>query len=155
MKGYVGLNGATSPTDKLFACPSDVFYWDYADGSWQCVFESVHAQSAWDYSSYVFNAGNLFANSPAAPLPGIAGLQCDSIRHPTRTIMIAEMPTDFPYSWHNPKRMPRGETPYFNDAKNTVGFVDGHVSYIKIYRDDLEACCYNPPAGYDYQWSGN
>jgi prepilin-type processing-associated H-X9-DG protein len=44
----------------------------------------------------------------------------------------------------------------FNDAKNMVGFVDGHVSYLKIYYDGQKiAWAYNPPAGYDYQWSGD
>jgi prepilin-type N-terminal cleavage/methylation domain-containing protein/prepilin-type processing-associated H-X9-DG protein len=49
----------------------------------------------------------------------------------------------------------------FNDAKNVVSFVDGHVSYIKIYYDSSvnggasQAYMYDPPAGYDYQWSPN
>ena len=25
MKNYVGLNGASPPQDKLFACPADIF----------------------------------------------------------------------------------------------------------------------------------
>ncbi len=29
MKNYVGLQGASSPQDKLFACPADTFYYDY------------------------------------------------------------------------------------------------------------------------------
>jgi len=39
--------------------------------------------------------------------------------------------------------------------------VDGHVSYVKIYWDTnnvaghLEAWQYDPPAGYDYKWSGD
>src|SRR5437763_928292 len=33
MKHYVGLPGASSPQDKLFACPADVFYYDYAFAS--------------------------------------------------------------------------------------------------------------------------
>ena len=35
-------------------------------------------------------------------------------------------------------------------------FVDGHVSYIKIYNDpskQQEAWQYDPPGGYDYKWS--
>jgi hypothetical protein len=38
---------------------------------------------------------------------------------------------------------------------NMVGYVDGHVSYIKIYWDETQKtfpCFYNPPAGYEYQW---
>src|SRR5690349_11099339 len=28
MKSYVGLNGGSSPNDKLFKCPADTFYYD-------------------------------------------------------------------------------------------------------------------------------
>lgn len=52
---------------------------------------------------------------------------------------------------------------FFDDAKNVVGFVDGHVSYVKIFWNPSPvqpgvwavAIQYDPPAGYDYQWSGN
>jgi hypothetical protein len=39
-----------------------------------------------------------------------------------------------------------------------VSFVDGHVSYIKMYWDgDIGSLslAYNPPTGYGYQWSGD
>ena len=45
-----------------------------------------------------------------------------------------------------------------NDAKNMVGFADGHVSYVNIYwKADLVTRTFNydPPAGYDYKWSGH
>ncbi len=45
-----------------------------------------------------------------------------------------------------------------NDAKNMVGFADGHVSYVKIYWDaglDSRSFNYDPPAGYEYKWTGN
>jgi hypothetical protein len=75
------------------------------------------------------------------------------------------MPAFFPYSWHQPKRVPNELTEWltFNDAKNVVSFVDGHVNYIKIYWDQVRASTgsfsftvnYDPPVGYDYQWSGD
>jgi hypothetical protein len=52
----------------------------------------------------------------------------------------------------------------FNDARNMVSYVDGHASYIKIYWNNTLsypnggisfAAYYDPPSGYDYQWSGN
>jgi hypothetical protein len=45
-----------------------------------------------------------------------------------------------------------------------ASFADSHVSYLKIYWDSTihypnggmsVAGYYDPPAGYDYQWSGN
>jgi hypothetical protein len=44
---------------------------------------------------------------------------------------------------------------------NMVSFVDGHVSYLKMYwkgswlPGPVLAMDYDPPAGYDYQWSGD
>ena len=41
-----------------------------------------------------------------------------------------------------------------------MSFVDGHVDYIKIYWNgatggDGFPAFYEPPAGYDYKWTGN
>ena len=51
------------------------------------------------------------------------------------------------------------ENAKFNDAKDIVGFVDGHVDYIGIYWSGSPpgslAMFYDPPAGYGYQWSGD
>ena len=47
----------------------------------------------------------------------------------------------------------------FNNAMDMVGFVDGHVSYVKMYckgwGPTAISCRYDPPAEYDYQWSEN
>jgi len=62
-----------------------------------------------------------------------------------------------PWSWHDPQPIPPGLCE-FNNAKNVASFADGHVSYIPIYWNTnygVNTCCYAPPAGYDYQWSGN
>jgi prepilin-type processing-associated H-X9-DG protein len=80
------------------------------------------------------------------------------VRHPGRTILLAEVPALFPYSWHDPSSHGAADPMYgvmYNDSKNVVSFVDGHVSCIKIYCNPGQgmACFYNPPAGYDYQWS--
>ncbi|HZR16872.1 MAG TPA: hypothetical protein VFE51_06050 [Verrucomicrobiae bacterium] len=37
-----------------------------------------------------------------------------------------------------------------------VGFVDGHINYIKMYWIQglhMPTACYDPPANYDYKWS--
>jgi prepilin-type N-terminal cleavage/methylation domain-containing protein len=176
MKSYVGLRGASSRQDKLFACPADVYYYDTAFGKRRpgpgyegYVPESWCAQPNSDFSSYVFNAGNLFPPSRRVSLPGIAGLTLSSIKHPARTVLVTEAPALIPFSWHQPRRllftmMRSGidcRTKFFNDSMNMVSFVDGHVSYVKIYWKFSTnfvfepACSYDPPDGYDYQWSGN
>jgi prepilin-type N-terminal cleavage/methylation domain-containing protein len=156
MKSYVGLKGTPSEQDHLFACPADKFY--YPDYGAARVSENHHSQPKYDYSSYAFNAGNYNTN-----FPGIAGLRLSAIRDPVKTIMIAEAPALWPYSWHRPSR--DGDyinDSHFNNARDMIGFVDGHVSYIKMYLDTRnvgigheEAWHYDPPAGYDYKWSGN
>lgn len=158
MKSYVGLHGPSSPRDTLFACPADTFYYTdaYADS---CVFQSRHSQSNFNYSSYVFNAGNLRSDYPYTnSFPGIAGKKADSIRHPTRTILVTEWPAPKPYSWHQPRRLSPGAVGVSN-AKNLVSFVDGHVNYIKMYWNpdtpNREGWQYDPPEIYDYQWSGD
>ena len=162
MKKYVGLNGASSPQEKLFACPADSFYYDFitnAQGYDQVyVGASFHRQAANDYSSYWFNSGTLLRFGTNSP--GLAGRKLSTIKHPSKTVLVADMAAFIPWSWHQPKRpLPTGhEWPLFKDAKNMVSFVDGHVSYNKVHwktNFNVTACCYDPPAGYDYKWSGN
>jgi prepilin-type N-terminal cleavage/methylation domain-containing protein len=165
LKGYVGLNGAASSRDKLFACPADTFYYDYAFTLQPRGYlpKSLCAQSNNDYSSYSFNAGNLNHvqfNGTNFVEPGIAGMKLSSIKHPARTVLVAEMPAFVPYSWHEPKRPFNQMNSVFNDSRNVVSFVDGHVSYLKMHWDRIWArgtlaLAHDPPAEYDYQWSGD
>jgi prepilin-type N-terminal cleavage/methylation domain-containing protein/prepilin-type processing-associated H-X9-DG protein len=161
MKSYVGFNGESSPQEKLFACPADTFYYDFVmtpqGNSQNYVADSFHQQPTNDFSSYWFNAGTptrFGTNSP-----GLAGRKLSSIKHPIRTVLVADMPAFMPWSWHSPKRsLPTGhEWPLFKDAMNMVSFADGHVSYIKIYWEMAYSptAAFDPPAGYDYQWSGD
>jgi prepilin-type N-terminal cleavage/methylation domain-containing protein len=157
MKGYVGLDAASSPKDKLFACPADTFYYDVASGKFTYSNQPIHEQTFSDFSSYGFNGGNARTNSNA---PGIAGRGISSIKNPNRTVLVAEISAFAPWSWHQPRKPLSAANALFNDAKNVVGFVDGHVSYIKIHWGGNNppgslALHHDPPAGYDYQWSGN
>ena len=169
MKSYVGLRGKSSAQDKLFACPADTFYFDYlfprSTNYVGYVPESLCSRPDMDYSSYLFNGGNTFGSTNGSGIrPGIAGLSLSSIKHPARTVLVAEVPAFIPFSWHKPKRpLYILSTSYcpnliFNNAMDMVSFVDGHVSYIKMYykggRGPMAASCsYDPPEGYDYQWS--
>jgi hypothetical protein len=39
---------------------------------------------------------------------------------------------------------------------DVLSFVDGHAQYCKMYWDGSRAACmYDPPEGFDYQWSAN
>lgn len=172
MKNYVGLKGASSRQDRLFACPMDAFYPNYVSTNsppptppWRWVRESLHAQPIFDYSSYAFNGGDnqtrMSEGGPWTPR-GLSGRKLSSVRNPARTILVAEASSLIPWSWHNPI-FAKGEALPYNNAKNVVSFADGHVSYIKIYWDSTRlpgggmsfAFAYDPRAGYDYQWSAD
>lgn len=168
MKSYVGLRGKSSAQDKLFACPADTFYFDYMfkrSNMVGYVPESLCSRPETDYSSYAFNGGNMFGSTNGSAIrPGISGLSLSSIKHPARTVLVAEIPALIPFSWHKPKHplyfLETRNCPNFpfNNARNMVSFVDGHVSYTKIHWNGVRgffgvSCNYDPPEGYDYQWS--
>jgi prepilin-type N-terminal cleavage/methylation domain-containing protein len=156
VKNYVGAGNPSSKSDQLFACPADTFFYDVAN-SFNYVPRRFCEESVSDYSSYAFNGGNAKTNSNA---PGIAGRTLASIKNPVKTVLVAESSAFAPWSWHEPKRPFSSGNAMFNDAKNVVSFVDGHVSYIKIHWGGNNppgsmALHRDPPDGYDYQWSGD
>ena len=157
VKNYVGEHGESSALDTLFACPADSFYYEFTATNQTYIAQSLHDQAAYDFTSYWFNSGTptrFGTNSP-----GLSGWNISSVKHPDRTVLVAEMPAFEPWSWHNPKRpLPTGGAwPLFKDAQCNVSFVDGHVGYIKMYWESAYSptSAFDPPAGYDYQWSGH
>jgi competence protein ComGC len=169
MKSYVGLNGASSPRDRLFACPADILNINYLFTNpppslpVRLVKKSCHDSSEFDYSSYAFNGGDnvirRFAEG-SLTLPGLTEVRLSSVRRPDRTVLLAEIAALAPYSWHDPSS--RGVAKYdarwpiYTDSRNVVSFVDGHVSYIRMYYEHpVAACLTNPPASYDYQWTAD
>jgi prepilin-type N-terminal cleavage/methylation domain-containing protein len=175
MKGYVGLKGPSSPADKLFACPADAFCFmrEPQNTIDTLVAKSLHDQAFSDYCSYGFNGANGNTNrlrgSGGVSFPGplgIAGRSLASIKNPARTVLLADYPAFAPFSWHQPGRPFYShpfftDIPMFNNANNPVSFVDGHARYLAIYWNSRRinyvlrsAVDYDPPAGYDYEWSG-
>lgn len=162
MKHYVGLKGASSSQDKLFACPADTFFPSFVTNAPQpqyYVQARLHDQPAHDFSSYLFSGGDNVKRdfkTFSVTLRGLSGIKMSAVKSPVRTVLIAEASAYFPWSWHEPSARL-----LFNNAMNMVSFVDGHVSYIKMYWNSTPypggstslAAQYDPPAGYEYQWS--
>ena len=165
MKNYVGLKGASSPQDQLFACPADKFYPNHIftddEGPTEYVQKSLHEEPFVDFSSYSFNGGDgrtevVGTNGVTMTItrPGLGNVKLSAVQHPSRTVLVMEASAGGPWSWHEPS-----SRLLFTDAKNMVSYVDGHLSYIKIYLDPGPrkglALFYNPPASYDYQWTAD
>ena len=154
VKGYASYTGKPSPSEKLFACPADTFYYTWGGGSGRYHNPGLCHESFTDFTSYAFNGGNRDGTNA----PGIDGKSLTSIKAPSRTLLILEAAAMTPFSWHKPQKANGNYR--FPDSMNMVSYVDGHVNYIKIYWDTniatghSEAWHYDPPAGYDYQWSG-
>jgi prepilin-type N-terminal cleavage/methylation domain-containing protein/prepilin-type processing-associated H-X9-DG protein len=166
VRAYVGTGGVSPPQDKLFACAADTFHYSGSNGYIVLVNQSFHDQAYVDYSSYGFNGGNLNTNLTRFGIDctklGIAGRTLSSIKHPVKTVLVFEAPASNPFSWHQPKLPLSPENAWFNNAMNMVSFVDGHVSYIRIYWShtvtngaSLNSSDENPPPAYAYQWSGD
>jgi len=132
VKGYLGLTGAASPTEKVFICPSDRVL----------QFQVGHA-----FTSYTFNG---YEVAPGA-IRRITGKKLASVKSPGKAVLVGEWPAFFGGSWH----------PFinqeFSNSKNVLSFVDGHSALTQIYWDgvsDSDPCNYEPPAGYEYNWDG-
>ncbi len=140
VKHFLGLTGASSTNDLVFACPDDRGYSDP---------RPFHLSDRFDYGSYVYN-GVLLPG-----LPGIAGLPTSAIKQPARTLLVMEWTAHAPLSWHR-SRTGQRNAPFYRDAESVTGFVDGHVTLTKIYYDGYNAAyTQDPIAGYDYQYSPN
>lgn len=143
VKSYAGLTGPSSPRDKVFACPKDRGFAE--DGTIQPFCRS----EKFDYGSYVFNGVNL------SGVPNIAGQEVASVKEPGKTLLVMEWTAHAPLSWHRSKTG-NANSPFYNDAQSVVAFVDGHVNFIKIYYDGINASYTREPiAGYDYKFDGD
>ena len=108
-----------------------------------------------DFSSYSLNGGDgrtetVGTNGRTITRIGLGNVKLSFVKNPSRTVLIAEASVLTPWSWHQPS------TQFiFNDAMNVVSFVDGHVSYLKIFKEAPGGLVvfYNPPERYGYQWT--
>jgi prepilin-type N-terminal cleavage/methylation domain-containing protein len=159
VKSYLALSGPSSSGDKVFTCPADRFHVSFSD-LWLLIPKGAHEELRSDYSSYWFNGFNQARPMTGQVIPGLAGWGLDSIRNGAATVLVSEIPSFYGYSWHAPQSPSlKGDThdnpKLYNGARNEVSFVDGHISFVKIYCEPWRgpAYEYDPPAGYDYKWS--
>jgi prepilin-type N-terminal cleavage/methylation domain-containing protein len=132
VKGYLGLTGPPSLNEKVFTCPSDTV---------------ICTQPGHAFTSYTFNG---YEVGPGR-IPRITGQKLGAIKTPAKAVLAGEWPAFFGGSWHP---LVGQDHP---DARNVLGFVDGHVNFVRIYWNgvsDSNPCDYEPPVRYDYNWDG-
>lgn len=149
VKPYVGMNRAAANTDRVFQCPKDRGW----PGSGNPLYAKPHYLNATlDYGSYVFNGVDAGGNTNH-----LLDVTLSSVKHPTRTEVMAEWPIHWGYSWHK-NRFGEMDVPYA-DAVVNVSFVDGHAKYIKLYYDaalgqyPFAYATKDIPQKYDYQFA--
>jgi prepilin-type N-terminal cleavage/methylation domain-containing protein len=150
MGSYLSRTGADT-NDALFACSSDNFNCDDPVIKSLMPFSQIsgtgfYRQAATDYSSYFFNGSADAGEDPRAAKP------FSSVRQPSEMVLAGELSGALGLSAHDRKQ------PYqFNNALSVMSFVDGHVSYIRMYWNGTNGFdgipgFYNPPPGYEYEW---
>lgn len=144
---YAGRSETPKPSDKLFSCPADAFFYSASGYHSKGLCETPQT----GYSSYIFNAGNLIGTNG---YPGISGSGLVEVKEPSKTVLICEAAAFTPFSWHSPQKQISDYR--FKDCRDMLSFVDGHVQYVRMYWSGAgEAWQYDPPADYVYRWSGN
>lgn len=156
-KGYAGITRASTNTDKVFQCPKDRGWPSHVAND--PAYANPHWQNAkLDYGSYVFNGCTNGGN-----INHIANISLSTVKHPARTVVMAEWPIHWSYSWHKNKSGYGKTDVAFDDALVSVSFVDGHAAFIKVYYDPnpFSGGGVNPyayatskiPAKYGYQFA--
>lgn len=148
---YLGLN-----SNAVFVCPADDFVFQGTLASWftdpPAIGQGFYTQSWTESSSYWFNGG---VPSGTNNELGLAQKPFGIVHQPDRTELLGEISGGIGLSSHT-----RLQPLQFLDALNAMSFVDGHVSYIKIYWNGVQGfngfpAFYAPPDGYDYKWTPN
>lgn len=130
VKRYLGFNGPVSSKESVFICPSD-----------RAQFQQEHHA----FTSYTFNGYEVSSGE----IPRITGKSLSAINKPGKAVLVAEFPAFCGGSWHPFRQMP------FNNSRTIASFVDGHAASTAIYWDgQSEPRMYEPPAAYEYSWSG-
>ncbi len=152
---YLAGNGNASSNSTVFICAADDFDLSGPIGSWildASVGRGFHNQVWSQFSSYWFNGLTRGSNTNEL---GMAQKPFASVREPARTELIGEISGGMGLSGHD-----RLQPLQFQNARNVMSFVDGDVSYIKMFWSgtagfDSFPAFYDPPDGYDYKWAGN
>jgi len=158
-KPYIGIRTPTTDppagqgsNDVVFQCPKDR---GWAPRPQYLI--PHHQNPILDYGSYVYNGCSNNNNRNHLGGDDGTGVTLSSIKHPSRTFLIAEWPIHWGYSWH--KSLTGNENTPYSDAINNISHVDGHARYMKLYYNaaiSTSPFTYDTkdiPARFDYQFT--
>jgi len=148
---YLSGNGSLT-NGAVFACSADDFNFDdpvLKGILWEEVSgQGFHRQEFTHHASYFFNG-----LAPDEPETRMGGKPFSAVHEPSSLVLAGEVSSAYSLSTHERKE------PYqFNNARNIMSFVDGHVSLIPMYWNGVKgwgnsSFFYEPPVGYEYKWS--
>ncbi len=157
-KSYAGITGPSTNTDRVFQCPKDRG-WPSRAAAGNSYDKPHHQNPTLDFGSYVFNGvGAVNGVGQNQNTNHLLNISLSTVKHPVRTVMMAEWPIHWSYSWHKNKPGAGNTDIAFKDALVSVSFVDGHAAFIKVY---WNAFLGNPfsystaqiPPSYGYQFA--
>ena len=152
---YLSASPNNAANNPIFICPADDFNLNGPIGTWfnnGSSGQGFCTQMWTHHTSYWFNG---LARGNQTNDLGMAQKPFTTVRLPSLTVLGGEISGGIGVSTHV-----RLQPLQFNDAKNVMGFVDGHVSLVKMYWNGVVGFngfpgLYEPIAGYDYKWTGN
>jgi prepilin-type N-terminal cleavage/methylation domain-containing protein len=149
---YLARNGV-STNDALFACPADDFDCKLPIIQDVFLFQNVSGRGFCNLSE-TCNSSYFFNGEADGGPTRMAGKAFTSVREPSRLVLLGELSAAIGLSAHE-----RKQPAQYNNAKNMLAFVDGHVNYLPIYWNGIAGIdgipgFYDPPAGYEYTWFG-
>jgi len=84
---YVGIKNPPSPTDHVFACPKDTFYYALSSKDPPVTHAPLHTQSNYLFTSYAYNAGMVTTR------PTTNSLGTIRVTAPDGRVFVASIPT--------------------------------------------------------------
>jgi len=155
---YLGSATNDAAAVNIFACPADDFDLRGTIAAWLSnppLNGPGFCQQSWTLNSSYFFNGYADVQGTQTNFVHMAQKAFTYVREPARTVLVAEDPAGIGLSAHD-----RKQPLQFADARNVASFVDGHAAFIPIYWNGVEGVdgfpfFYEPPAGYDYKWTGD